>query len=192
MNREFSKPHSGNQIFEARTDQTPPPPSQPQLPPCMTSNLHDTLTYIARIRSPRPPAMPIRPNGFHANASKPAALRLTHTRLSPIHDPSTRLPCIPSTARCASSQAYKQNIAVIGGGITGLTTAYVLSKRQDVKVTLYEASKRFGGWIESKLVDVPGDKGRVLFELGPRTLRPSIPNGFITAALVRITTSMFD
>jgi protoporphyrinogen oxidase len=34
---------------------------------------------------------------------------------------------------------------------------------------LYEASSRFGGWIESKQIEHNGDK--FIFEKGPRTLR---------------------
>jgi len=118
--------------------------------------------------------MPIRHHGFLASASKSIILRLAHAP----HDPSS----LSFHARNTSSEAYRQRIAVIGGGITGLTAAYCLSKRQDISVTLYEGSDRLGGWIQSKHVDVPG--GRVLFELGPRTLRPGMPNGVLTAGLV--------
>jgi len=119
--------------------------------------------------------MPIRHHGFLASASKSVILRLAH---APRNQSS-----LSFHARDASSEAYRQRIAVIGGGITGLTAAYCLSKRQDISVTLYEGSDRLGGWIHSKHVDVPG--GRVLFELGPRTLRPGMPNGVLTAGLVR-------
>jgi oxygen-dependent protoporphyrinogen oxidase len=82
----------------------------------------------------------------------------------------------------SSPSRYRHDIAVVGGGITGLATAYYLSKKQDINVTLYEASNRLGGWIQTKLVDVPG--GKVLFEQGPRTLRPTLPNGILAAGLV--------
>ena len=63
-----------------------------------------------------------------------------------------------------------------------MATAYYLSKKPDINVTLYEASNRLGGWIQTKHVDVPG--GKVLFEQGPRTLRPTLPNGILAAGLV--------
>ncbi|KAL1893790.1 oxygen-dependent protoporphyrinogen oxidase [Sporothrix stenoceras] len=45
-----------------------------------------------------------------------------------------------------------KNVAVIGGGLTGLTTAYYLSMLLPATshITLYEGSRRTGGWIDSK------------------------------------------
>lgn len=67
-----------------------------------------------------------------------------------------------------------QKIAVIGGGLTGLTTAYYLAKQlpPSASITLYESSDRLGGWIRTDRVpvDVGGVKGTVSFERGPRTL----------------------
>ncbi|KIJ32157.1 hypothetical protein M422DRAFT_35964 [Sphaerobolus stellatus SS14] len=66
-------------------------------------------------------------------------------------------------------------IAVLGGGITGLSSAFHLSRRYPkTKIVLLEKSNRLGGWIQSKRVKVPipgGDVGNVVLELGPRTLR---------------------
>ncbi|KAG5929426.1 hypothetical protein E4U42_005893 [Claviceps africana] len=66
------------------------------------------------------------------------------------------------------------HIAVVGGGLTGLTTAYYLAKQlpSTAKITLYEGSDRLGGWIRTDRVpvDVGGVKGTVSFERGPRTL----------------------
>ena len=76
----------------------------------------------------------------------------------------------------------RADVVVIGSGGLGAATAYYLSKKEDVNVTLYEASNRLGGWIQTKHVDVPG--GKVLFEQGPRTLRPTLPNGILAAGLV--------
>ncbi len=74
-------------------------------------------------------------------------------------------------------------IAVLGGGITGLSAAHYLARGSDkVKVTVYEAADRLGGWVHSKYVDV-GD-GKILFEMGPRTLRPN--NGLTTLKMVYI------
>lgn len=50
--------------------------------------------------------------------------------------------------------ASKQKIAVIGSGIAGLTSAYLLS--QDHEVTLFEANDYLGGHTHSKQVEVNG------------------------------------
>lgn len=76
------------------------------------------------------------------------------------------------------------SIAVLGGGITGLASAYFLSRDlPNAKITLFEASSRLGGWLHSRSVDV--GSGNVVFEQGPRNLRPTMPNGLITLNLVR-------
>lgn len=78
------------------------------------------------------------------------------------------------------------NIGVLGAGITGLAAAYYVTRNNpNAKVTLYEASDRVGGWLSSKRVDV--HDGSILFEAGPRTLRPN-GNGVLTARLVQNST----
>ena len=68
------------------------------------------------------------------------------------------------------------SIAVVGGGITGLSAAFHLSRRYpQAQIRLFEKSKRSGGWLKSRRVDVKGYNGEqanVLLEAGPRTLRP--------------------
>ncbi|KAK4945715.1 oxygen-dependent protoporphyrinogen oxidase [Elasticomyces elasticus] len=68
-----------------------------------------------------------------------------------------------------------KEIAILGGGITGLAAAWNLSTRTDAKITIYEKSDRLGGWVDSEVLDVNG--GRILFEWGPRTLRPALGYG---------------
>ncbi|KAL2810812.1 hypothetical protein BJX63DRAFT_433907 [Aspergillus granulosus] len=76
--------------------------------------------------------------------------------------------------RSAHTNSEPFDAAVIGAGITGLTTAYRLSRRPDCsKVTLYEKSSRVGGWLDSEVIDVEG--GQIVFEYGPRTLRAVAP-----------------
>ncbi|EKM57571.1 uncharacterized protein PHACADRAFT_182091 [Phanerochaete carnosa HHB-10118-sp] len=69
------------------------------------------------------------------------------------------------------------HISVIGGGLSGLSSAYHLSRRfPTAKVTLLEQSPRLGGWVHSERVHVQDDKGNeagILLERGPRTLRPN-------------------
>ncbi|KAM3562316.1 hypothetical protein MY1884_001914 [Beauveria asiatica] len=68
----------------------------------------------------------------------------------------------------------RKHVAVIGGGLTGLTTAYLLAKRlpESTSITLFESSDRLGGWIRTDevRVNVNGTRGVVPFERGPRTL----------------------
>jgi oxygen-dependent protoporphyrinogen oxidase len=65
-----------------------------------------------------------------------------------------------------------KNVAVLGGGITGLASAWHLSKHiPDAKITIFEKSPRVGGWVDSDTITV--EQGKVLFEWGPRTLRPA-------------------
>ena len=59
-------------------------------------------------------------------------------------------------------------VAVIGGGITGLAAAFYL-KRQGLAVTLYEASGRVGGVIQSLRQD------GYLAEFGPNTILETSP-----------------
>ncbi|KAL4940316.1 hypothetical protein BDV06DRAFT_22802 [Aspergillus oleicola] len=75
------------------------------------------------------------------------------------------------------------DVAIIGGGITGLTAAYRLSKDPYCKkVTLYEKSNRLGGWIDSEKFKVDG--GDIVFEYGPRTLRVSEPASYALLDLI--------
>jgi len=67
------------------------------------------------------------------------------------------------------------SIAIIGGGITGLTAAFRL-RRAGVPVTLYEASNRVGGVIQTTCRD------GFLAECGPNTLLETSP---IVGELVR-------
>ncbi|KAI1438009.1 Protoporphyrinogen oxidase [Xylaria sp. CBS 124048] len=69
----------------------------------------------------------------------------------------------------------QRQIAVIGGGITGLTAAHYLARyAKNAKITIYEASDRPGGWVKGDRVvveDELGQQGHVLFQHGPRVLR---------------------
>ncbi|KAK0102541.1 oxygen-dependent protoporphyrinogen oxidase [Cadophora gregata] len=75
-------------------------------------------------------------------------------------------------------------IAVLGGGITGLATAHYFARENpNAKITVYENSARLGGWLKSHYMDVDGES--VLFESGPRTLRPGTPPGLVTLELIQ-------
>ncbi|OCL11396.1 Protoporphyrinogen oxidase [Glonium stellatum] len=82
-----------------------------------------------------------------------------------------------------TTDGAQQEIAVLGGGITGLASAYYISKEfPRARITIYEAGPRLGGWLHSTHVEVPG--GRVLFEHGPRTLRTGL-SSLVTSHLVQ-------
>lgn len=70
--------------------------------------------------------------------------------------------------------------AILGGGIGGLSAAYYLHNKcaQEV-IRLYESSSHLGGWIKS--TQLPNG---VIFEQGPRTLRPKGEAGFNTLQLI--------
>jgi hypothetical protein len=70
----------------------------------------------------------------------------------------------------SSKPAPPQKIAVLGGGLTGLTTAFYLTRfLPHAKITLYESSNRLGGWAETR-GEVEEDPYAPIFELGPRAI----------------------
>ena len=101
------------------------------------------------------------------------------------------LPLSPATYSVTGTRAYSDvpsapthshNVAILGGGVTGLASAYYLTKELPrAKITIYEASDRIGGWLSS--TRVPVKDGTILFEAGPRTLRPA-GNGPLAARMV--------
>ncbi|KAJ2006289.1 oxygen-dependent protoporphyrinogen oxidase [Coemansia thaxteri] len=62
-------------------------------------------------------------------------------------------------------------IAVLGGGISGLSTAWYLAQRlpRSVSVAVIEGSERLGGWVRTERRQAGG--AEILAEKGPRTLR---------------------
>lgn len=71
-------------------------------------------------------------------------------------------------------------VSVLGGGISGLSAAYYLVKKNVTPITLYETSSRLGGWIKTEKHTGKG----FIFESGPRTIRPKGPTGKNTLELV--------
>lgn len=104
------------------------------------------------------------------------------------------------TRRTVVTDAKKADIAVLGGGLTGLTTTYYLAKKlpSTAKITLYESGDRLGGWIRTEKVpvDAGGKSGTVSFERGPRSLTSLSGNTFrfddlVLYDLVRISLACF-
>ncbi|KAM6503230.1 protoporphyrinogen oxidase [Amanita muscaria] len=68
-----------------------------------------------------------------------------------------------------------EHIVILGGGISGLSSAFHLSRSfPESRITLIEKEDRLGGWIRSERVTVrtPAASSSILLEAGPRTLRP--------------------
>lgn len=68
---------------------------------------------------------------------------------------------------------------VLGGGISGLSVVHYLQKSISKHVKLIEASSRLGGWIRSTRTPTG-----LVFEHGPRTVRPKGVAGENTLALI--------
>ncbi|KAJ6459740.1 hypothetical protein C8R47DRAFT_1161833 [Mycena vitilis] len=68
-----------------------------------------------------------------------------------------------------------RHIAILGGGLTGLSSAFHLSKRFPTStISIMDKQKRLGGWATcTERVQLPGGRGSVVLEGGPRTLRPA-------------------
>lgn len=61
-----------------------------------------------------------------------------------------------------------QKIAVLGGGISGLSTAYYAAKKfPQAKITLYEKEAKIGGALQSI------EHNNFVYDLGPRSLKTS-------------------
>lgn len=82
-----------------------------------------------------------------------------------------------SSARTFTTGHTPEHVAVLGGGITGLSAAAMAAKlHPDAKVTVYESSDRLGGWVQSEVVET--SDGPVIFEQGLRSLRPGTTRGY--------------
>jgi oxygen-dependent protoporphyrinogen oxidase len=80
----------------------------------------------------------------------------------------------------STSAAYPERIAILGGGVAGLSSAYFVAREfPKSKITVFEAGSNTGGWMKSKRVAVPG--GDVIFEYGARTLRNATPTAHLVS-----------
>lgn len=69
------------------------------------------------------------------------------------------------------------SIAVLGGGLTGLSAAFHLARRfPTTPIAIINRDTRFGGWVRSERVKIGHQGAEVLLEAGPRTLRPNAPS----------------
>jgi oxygen-dependent protoporphyrinogen oxidase len=88
-------------------------------------------------------------------------------------------PTVPGARRhksdTSADRAELPTVAVLGGGLTGLATAWYLTRlAKGLNVVVYEAQDRLGGWIgsERQTVSLPGGgEGELLFERAARTVK---------------------
>lgn len=82
--------------------------------------------------------------------------------------------------------AASRSVAILGGGISGLTTAYYLlsnAAKHSVSISkcyVLESQSRFGGWLHSRSFGPNADD---IFELGPRTISTNSYAGTNVVAL---------
>ncbi|CAD6884442.1 unnamed protein product [Tilletia caries] len=95
-----------------------------------------------------------------------------------------------------SAQLDRTTIAVLGGGITGLTSALVLARRlpkDRFRIVLVEKEKRLGGWVQSDVLPLTSDAAEksaqeakvAVVEGGPRSLRPRGYSGMVMLDFIR-------
>lgn len=114
---------------------------------------------------------------------------MRNSRLTHAIRPSLKLSTPTATTRRflhrVRHETKPYNVAVIGGGLTGLTAAWRLVQDPKCqKITLYEKSPQLGGWLQSERVEV-GEGKYVVFEHGPRTIRAMQPAVLPMLDLVR-------
>ena len=120
-------------------------------------------------RSRLPGARGIRPVSVLSLASTPRPRRAVDLgRAGPLGASETRL-----RTYATAKNPPPRNVAILGGGITGLTAAhYLVRHAKDVHITLYEGSSQLGGWINGESVALDASGGEdVLLQRGPRMLR---------------------
>lgn len=137
------------------------------------------LVYVpasSRLTQRRP--RPGRASAYSSYAFTHATIAAAHlTR--PITSPSrskSRTSTISRSYATAPEPKLPQDIAILGGGLTGLTTAHYLTRfHPHAKITIYEAADRLGGWIDTERVEVKtqqGDTATITFERGARAVSP--------------------
>ncbi|KAH6584457.1 hypothetical protein BASA60_000961 [Batrachochytrium salamandrivorans] len=123
----------------------------------------------------------------------------TASTASTASNPRIGLTTIHTTSRPVSKEIPLQRVVVVGGGISGLSTAWFLKQHHPhLHVSVVEQSKHLGGWVHSvklpltaSCTDGSADLNTVrsapvhhLVETGPRTLRPGGTAGASTLEMI--------
>lgn len=101
-----------------------------------------------------------------------------------------------------SATRQPRTLAVIGGGLSGLSTAHYYLRslsprlRAGTRIVVLERQDRVGGWcravkLQGNRLLAPGEaldpsKASLVFETGPRSIRPVGLLGWLTVELVRL------
>lgn len=86
-----------------------------------------------------------------------------------------------NTTSAPPHNKMRQKVVILGGGISGLTSAWSLARNSpQYDILLLEASHRMGGWVHSeRMADT-----EAVHELGPRSVRVAQTSGKIALAMV--------
>ncbi|KAK5663348.1 hypothetical protein OQA88_3776 [Cercophora sp. LCS_1] len=106
---------------------------------------------------------------------RPATFRFSTSSLADERDWGVHIADSSAPVELPKPPPPPRNIAILGGGLTGLSSALFLSEAlPKTKIIVYEGSGRTGGWIDGKRVKVKtpdGEEGTVLFERGARLVQ---------------------
>lgn len=122
------------------------------------------------------PSCAVQQRSLYSSCSLLARTTTCATRQQRHIQPSS--PSKPSSYATVAKTGRRQpkDIAVLGGGLTGLTTAYYLTHfHPDANITVYESADRLGGWLDTERVNVKTQDGKdatISFERGARTIAP--------------------
>ncbi|KAN0061709.1 hypothetical protein ACQY0O_005701 [Thecaphora frezii] len=145
-------------------------------------------------------ALPRRTLPLHTIASSARSTSSPRASFTPANAPHRRLYSSASASNIpptvAASSTPPRTLAVLGGGISGLSSAYRLSQRlspSHYRILVLEQSQRLGGWIESHRTPLPSSSAAshpdapspVLIEKGPRSIRPTGPTGMVMLELIK-------
>ena len=118
------------------------------------------------------------------------------------HELSLARCCFATSRTVHLAAGPTDTIVVLGGGISGLASAYYLAKNlpPHKKVVLIERSQRVGGWIQSERRTLargatgaaPQAKESALFERGPRSIRPAGYSGLVMLDLMSSDVLRYD